>query len=169
MSTFYNSILHTHTSVHSHVFTSCCSVVASNSGHSPSSGFLNCPWPLLLASHSNSSQQLNLSSSLTNSLTDWLTQSLTNQFNSTDWTVLLRSSWHGSHWKHRSSVAVYGSLSSCLFRGHYLATGLYMVMLIVLLCDGTMCKWAVIPVFQRKMLNPSSRSKWLGWGCGQVI
>lgn len=37
------------------VFTSCCLVVASNGGHSPSSGLPNCPQPQLSASHSNSS------------------------------------------------------------------------------------------------------------------
>jgi hypothetical protein len=61
---------YTHTSVHSHVFTSRCLVAASNSGHSPSSGFPNYPRPQLPASHSNSSQRLNPNS---------LTQSLTNQ------------------------------------------------------------------------------------------
>jgi hypothetical protein len=60
---------HTHTSVHSRVFTNPCLVVeASNGRRSPSSEFPNYPWPQLLASHSNSSQWLNLSSSLT----DWL-------------------------------------------------------------------------------------------------
>jgi hypothetical protein len=42
-----------------------CSVAAFNIGRSPSSGFLNCPQPLLPASNSNSSQWLNPSSSLT--------------------------------------------------------------------------------------------------------
>jgi hypothetical protein len=50
------------------VFTSCCLVAASNGKCSPSSGFSNCPWPQLPASHSNSSQQLNPSGSLTHSL-----------------------------------------------------------------------------------------------------
>jgi hypothetical protein len=53
---------HTHTSVYSHVFTSRCLVATSNGGRSPSSGFPNCPRPQLPASHSNSSQRLNLSS-----------------------------------------------------------------------------------------------------------
>jgi hypothetical protein len=52
----------THTSDHSHVFTSCCSVVASNGGRSPSSGFPNYLWPQLPASHTNSSHHLNISS-----------------------------------------------------------------------------------------------------------
>jgi hypothetical protein len=67
-------------SVYSHVFTSCCPEVSSSGGCSHSSEFPNYPQPQLPASHSNSSQQLNLSSSLTS----WLTQSLTNQLNSTD-------------------------------------------------------------------------------------
>jgi hypothetical protein len=46
------------------VFTSLCFVVAFNGGRSPSSGFLNCPWLQLPASHSNSSQ-LNPSAYLT--------------------------------------------------------------------------------------------------------
>jgi hypothetical protein len=71
---------HAHTSVHSHVFTSRCSVAASNSGRSASSGFPNYLRPLLQTSHSYSSQRLNLSSSLmTDWLTDWLSQSLTNK------------------------------------------------------------------------------------------
>jgi hypothetical protein len=36
------------------------------------SGFLNCPWPQLPASHSNRSQKLNPSSYLTHSPTTWL-------------------------------------------------------------------------------------------------
>jgi hypothetical protein len=63
------TIIYTHTSVHSHVFTSRCSVAASKGGHSPSSRFSNYPRPQLPASNSNSSQWLNLSSSLTNSVT----------------------------------------------------------------------------------------------------
>jgi hypothetical protein len=51
------------------VFTSRCSVVASNGGLSASSGFPNCPRPQLPASHSNSSEQLNSSGYLINSLT----------------------------------------------------------------------------------------------------
>jgi hypothetical protein len=33
------------------VFTSRCLIAASNGGHSPCSGFPNCPWPQLSASH----------------------------------------------------------------------------------------------------------------------
>jgi hypothetical protein len=56
----------THTSVH--VTSHCrCLVAASNGGHSPYSGFPKCPRPQLPVSNSNSSQWLDLSSSLTNS------------------------------------------------------------------------------------------------------
>jgi hypothetical protein len=55
----------THTSVHSHVFTSRCLVAASNGGRSPSSEFLNWPRPQLPTSTSNSSQRLNPSNPLT--------------------------------------------------------------------------------------------------------
>jgi hypothetical protein len=41
--TLYSLLLNTHTSVHSHVFTNRCSVVAFNNGCSPSSGFPDCP------------------------------------------------------------------------------------------------------------------------------
>jgi hypothetical protein len=53
------TIGHTRSSDSVTVFNSHCLVVASNSEHSPSSGFLNYPWPQLPASHSNSSQQWN--------------------------------------------------------------------------------------------------------------
>jgi hypothetical protein len=46
------------------VFTSRCSVAASNGGRSTSSAFPNGPWPKLPASNRNSSQWLNLSSAL---------------------------------------------------------------------------------------------------------
>jgi hypothetical protein len=108
-SAWLNFTIHyyTHTSVHSHVFISRCLVAASNGGRSPSSGFPNYTRPQLSASHSNSSQRLNLSSFLT----DWLTQSLTNQvtqLNSTQLllTVLLIISRHWPHRKHRSIIAV---------------------------------------------------------------
>jgi hypothetical protein len=63
------TIGHTRSSQSVTVFTSHCLVASSNGGHSPSSGFLNCPQPQLPTSHSNSSQQLNPSGYLTNSLT----------------------------------------------------------------------------------------------------
>jgi hypothetical protein len=114
----YWTLWYTHTSVHSHVFISRCSVAASNGGRSPSSGFPNCPRPQLPASHSSSSQRLN-------SAVLWLTQSLTNQLtqlNSTDWThssitILLITPRHEPHRKCRSSVAVYWPLPS---NGHCL-------------------------------------------------
>jgi hypothetical protein len=65
----YYTHTHTHTSVHSHIFTSRCSVATSNGGRSPCSGFPHYPRPQLPVSHSNSSQRLNLSSSLINSVT----------------------------------------------------------------------------------------------------
>jgi hypothetical protein len=46
--------------------TSRCLIASSNSGRSPSFGFLKCPWPQLSVPHSNSSQQLNPSGYLTN-------------------------------------------------------------------------------------------------------
>jgi hypothetical protein len=60
---------HTHYCVHSHVFTSRCSVAASNGRRSPSFGFPNYPRASATASHINSSQRLNISSPLSNSLT----------------------------------------------------------------------------------------------------
>jgi hypothetical protein len=65
---------HRQTGVHSLVFTSRCSVAASNGGCSPSSGFPNYPQPQLPASNSNGSLGLNLSSSLSNSPTNYFTQ-----------------------------------------------------------------------------------------------
>jgi hypothetical protein len=84
VTTLYNSLLHAHTNVHSHFFTSHCSVAASNGRRYPSSGFPNYPRRQLPASLSNSSQRLNLSSPLTNP--DTLTQ-----LNSTDWLTELTS------------------------------------------------------------------------------
>jgi hypothetical protein len=99
------NITHTHiqTSVHSHICTSRCLVVASKGRHSLSSGFPNYPQPQLPASPSNSSQWLNLSSSLTH----WLTNSVTHQpTTSTQQTVLLITSQHGPHRQHHSIIAV---------------------------------------------------------------
>jgi hypothetical protein len=56
-----------HASVHIHVFTSCCSVAASNGRHYPSSGFQNNPRLQLLASHSTELKQF----------PNWLTYSVT--------------------------------------------------------------------------------------------
>jgi hypothetical protein len=70
---------HTYTSVHSHVFISRFSVAASKRRTFPFLWIRKCPLPQLPASNSNSSQRLNLSSSITDSLS----QSLTNKLNST--------------------------------------------------------------------------------------
>jgi hypothetical protein len=87
------TITHTLYSVHSHVFTSRCSVAASNGGRSPSSGFLNYPRPKLSASHSISSR-LNASSPLIHSLTHQPT--IVHFSNSLHClTVLLTASRHG--------------------------------------------------------------------------
>jgi hypothetical protein len=59
---------HTHTRVHSHIF---IFVLLGSGSRSLSSRFPNYPWPLLPASHWNSSQWLNPSSPLTK----WLIQS----------------------------------------------------------------------------------------------
>jgi hypothetical protein len=94
VSTLCNSLLHKHTSVHSHKFTSRCSVAASNCGRFPSSGFSNLP-----------RRQLRLISTI--SVThhpiplNWLTR-----------TVLHITSRHGQHRKHLPSVAFYGPLHS---------------------------------------------------------
>jgi hypothetical protein len=113
-----------HTSVHSHVFASCCSVAASNGGRSTSSGFPNHLRPQLQASHSNSSQRLNLSSSLSHWLTDWLTISITHQptqLKSTpiQLTVLLITYRQGPHRKHRSIFLWH----FCLFTKPLLSNG----------------------------------------------
>jgi hypothetical protein len=107
LTALYNSLLHTHTIVPSHVFTSRCSVAASNGRHSPSSGFPNYPLPQLSASHSNGSQWLNLSSSLTNSLTNSVTHQPTNsiQLSWFSLTILLITSQRRPHRKHRSIIA----------------------------------------------------------------
>jgi hypothetical protein len=66
---------YTHISVHSQVFTSRCSIAASNGGRSLFSKFPNYLRPQLPASQGNSSQRLNLSSSLTY----WFINSVTHQ------------------------------------------------------------------------------------------
>jgi hypothetical protein len=77
---WYSAWLHftVHSSVHSQCFTSRRLVAASNGGRFTSSGILNCPRSQLAASHSNSSQRLNLSSSLMNLLTNLSTHRPTN-------------------------------------------------------------------------------------------
>jgi hypothetical protein len=65
------TVTHTHTLSSTHWCLYCrCSVTASNGGHSPSSGFPNCPRPYLSASNSNSWKGLNRSHSKTNSPTN---------------------------------------------------------------------------------------------------
>jgi hypothetical protein len=61
--------LHTHDSVHSHIFIIRCSVAASIGGRSPSSGLPNCLRPQLPAFYSKSLQWLNFSRPVTHSLT----------------------------------------------------------------------------------------------------
>jgi hypothetical protein len=61
--------MHAHCNVHSHIFTSLCSVAASNSRHSPSSGFLNYP-------------QLQLPVT-----PNWLTLNNCSAYNSSAWTT----------------------------------------------------------------------------------
>jgi hypothetical protein len=103
-----------HTSVHSHVFTSRCLLTASNGGHSPSSVFSN--YPRTSGTSNNSSQRLNLNSSLTNSLTQSVTRQLT-PLSLTDCPGYTTSR-HGHHRKDCYFVAVYESLPSnarCLF------------------------------------------------------
>jgi hypothetical protein len=160
---WYNSLLlihthtHTHISVYSHVFTSRCLVGASNSGHPPSSGFPNCPRPQLPASHSNSSQQLSPSCSLTNSITNLATHQPTN---STQLICLLIISRHGPHRKYRSTIAVPTIAvetylfakpllsNGCFigsFRGRCVATGLHAAIFTknrdILLTGG---KWTIV-------------------------
>jgi hypothetical protein len=94
---YYRTHAHTraraHTTVHSYVCISRCSVAASNGGFSPSFGFPYYPVRQLPASHSNSSQRLKLSGPLSNLVTHSLTHSLTNQrlftsLNSTELSLL---------------------------------------------------------------------------------
>jgi hypothetical protein len=68
--TSQSTIRHTRSSQSVTVFTSRCSVTASNGGHIPSSQFPNCPRPQLPASNSKISEQLppqQLSNQLTHS------------------------------------------------------------------------------------------------------
>jgi hypothetical protein len=109
VTTLYNSLLHAQTSAHSHVFNSRCSVATSNGGRSLSSWFPNWPRLQLPASHSNSSQRLNLSSSLTHLFTHQPTNST--QLDRISLTILFTTSRHEQHSKHLSSV-VYGPLPS---------------------------------------------------------
>jgi hypothetical protein len=90
----------THFSVHSHVFPIRCLVAATKEGRSPSSWILNCPRPQLPASHSISSQGLDLRS-----------------------LALLITSRHGLCTTHRTSVAIQLlSWKHVCLRSRYLAT-----------------------------------------------
>jgi hypothetical protein len=113
---------HTHTSVQSYVFTSRCSVAAPNGERSRCFGFPNYPTPQLPASDSNSSQRLNLSSSLTNSPT--------NQLNSL--TLINCSTYIGMDRTENTVPLLLFMVRCrstghcvCLFRGRCLATGLH--------------------------------------------
>jgi hypothetical protein len=72
------TITHTHTSVYSHVFTSRCSVAASNGGLFPSSGF-----PKLFSASATSFSQQQFTTAepqqFSYSLTNWLSNSVTHQ------------------------------------------------------------------------------------------
>jgi hypothetical protein len=59
---YFTVHFYTHTNVLQSCHHCCRLVAASNDWRSPSCVFLNCPWPQLPASNSNSSQQLNPSS-----------------------------------------------------------------------------------------------------------
>jgi hypothetical protein len=99
--TLYTSLDHTAYCVSTRLL-----VTASDGGRSPSSGFPNCPRPQLPASNSNSSQWLYCNH-------PQLTISAIHQPTPlTSLTVLLITSWHRQHRKHRSSVAVYRLLPS---------------------------------------------------------
>jgi hypothetical protein len=106
--TLYCSLEHTR---------ACCGltsllVMVSNGRHSSSSGFPNCPRPQLPAFNRNSSQWLNLSSSLNHQPT-----------HTTPLTALLIAPQHGPCRKHRSCFCLWAIV--CLFCGRSLATGLH--------------------------------------------
>jgi hypothetical protein len=120
------------------IFSVCYLATASNSGslHLP-------PLSLLLSSEYPATELLSIvSSTIASSLLSlpWraqlncqpsaeLTHSPTISLHSTDLlTVLIITSRHGPHRKHHSSLAVYGPLSSCLFRGCCLAMVLHATM-----------------------------------------
>jgi hypothetical protein len=115
------TIMHTHASIHSHVFSRRCSVVAFNGGRSSSSVFPNYPY---VSATSFSQQQLTMTGP--QEFSNWLTHQTTNW---AQLTVLLIIYEHGSHRKHRSSFTVYVSLPrplcTCLFGGRCLATQMF--------------------------------------------
>jgi hypothetical protein len=99
--------------------------VAPNGGHSPSSGFPNCPRSQLPVSHSSSSQWLDPNSPLTHSLTRSLTNLPTTlHFTELNWThsksqsyfttgslLPIISSWRQAHWDSRP--AIFFQLNTC--------------------------------------------------------
>jgi hypothetical protein len=112
----YNSVLHTYThiSVYSHVFTSRCSVAAYNGARCPSSGFPNYPRASVTSFSQNKLPTTELQQSFNYQLSDWVTHQPTYTTQLTGWTLtnLLITYWHGRLRKHRSSLTVYGTLSS---------------------------------------------------------
>jgi hypothetical protein len=125
---FYNSLLHTNTSIHGHVFTSRSSVATSNGGRYPSSLLPNYP--------ATSFSQQQLATTEPQKFSDWLPQSLSNclAYNISARTAqktpfqycceIIACQWHdvfdrcvrnhrhGPRRKHHSSVYVYGQLLS---------------------------------------------------------
>jgi hypothetical protein len=100
--------------------TSRCLVAASNGGRPPSSGFMKFPLP-----------QQQLITTEPQKFTNWLTQSLTNQLNSTDFTLitaLLVISRHGPQEKYRSCwcIQLLPWKHSCS-RSCYLVTAVCMI------------------------------------------
>jgi hypothetical protein len=111
---WYSAWLHfaiycyTHTSSHSHVFISCCSVAASNC---ETFSFLWVP-ELSPVSPTSLSQQQLATTELQQFSNCSLHSTVLNCTALTPLIVLLITSRHGRHRKHYSSVAVYGSLPS---------------------------------------------------------
>jgi hypothetical protein len=99
------------------VFTSRCLMTASNRVLSIPLGSQTIPVPEPPASNSNSSRAVNRNSSLTHWSTKYFTSLNCTELNSTELAlliVLLITSKHGPHRKHRSSV-VHGRFSSYIF------------------------------------------------------
>jgi hypothetical protein len=118
-----------HTSVHSHVFTSCCLVSASNSGQSPSSGFPNSLRPQQPASNSNSSQWLKPSSFLTATANwSWLQHVSIGSAENVSSIIAVFSCCHGNTLV-CGAVTQQWLLYCCLLHGHCLATGLHTTIL----------------------------------------
>jgi hypothetical protein len=122
----YNSWLHfinhyhKQTSIHSHVFSSRCSVAACNGTRSPSSASPNCSRPQLPASNSDSSQRLKPSSSLTHSLTQNATTLHFTQLHSTELAPFHSTSYVVPARTSQKTELSYCCVSICC--GSYLAT-----------------------------------------------